>query len=134
MVIDTSAVVAILLNEPGCERFTRALNEAPYLAISAASVLEISLVIDSRFGARAAGMLDRWLESAPVEIVAVTPKQVTIAREGFRQFGKGKHPAALNFGDCFSYSLAKASGDRLLYQGSDFSQTDILPALPTNTP
>jgi ribonuclease VapC len=128
MVIDTSAVVAILLNEPGSERFVRALNEASNLQMSVASVLEISLVIDSRLGPSAASTLDEWLAASPIDIVPMTRRHLETAREGFRRFGKGRHPASLNFGDCFSYGLAKASGDTLLFQGKDFSQTDITPA------
>lgn len=129
MVIDTSAVIALLLGEPGAERFKRALNDAPSLAMSAASVLETSLVIDSRFGPAAAEILDKWLESSPIEVVVVTRRQIEAAREGFRRFGKGRHPAGLNFGDCFSYGLAKASGDTLLFQGEDFSKTDVAAAV-----
>jgi ribonuclease VapC len=128
MVIDSSALVAILLGEAGADRFTGALNEAPSLLMSAASVLETSMVIDSRLGDAAAKILDRWLETTPIEIVVVTRHQIEVAREGFRRFGKGRHPAGLNFGDCFSYALAKVSGESLLYQGDDFSKTDISPA------
>jgi ribonuclease VapC len=129
MVVDTSAVIAILLGEPGADRFKRALNEAPSLAMSAASVLETSLVIDSRLGPSAAQMLDNWLEGSPIEVVVVTRRQIETARAGFRRFGKGRHPAGLNFGDCFSYALAKSSGDTLLFQGEDFSKTDIVAAV-----
>jgi ribonuclease VapC len=128
MVIDTSAVVAALLGEPSAERFVRALNEGPSLSMSAASVLETSLVIDSRLGHSVATALDRWLERSQVEVVVVTRRHVEVAREGFRRFGKGRHPAGLNFGDCFSYALAKVSGDSLLFQGNGFSKTDIVAA------
>jgi ribonuclease VapC len=107
MVIDTSAVIAILLGEPGAKRFTRALNEAPSLMMSAASVLETSLVIDSRLGHSAAAILDHWLESSPIDVVVVTRRHVEVAREGFRRFGKGRHPAGLNFGDCFGRTPAE---------------------------
>lgn len=129
MVLDSSALVAILLGEAGADRFTKVLNDAPSLLMSAASVLETSMVIDSRLGDAAAKILDRWLETTPIEIVVVTRHQIEVAREGFRRFGKGRHPAGLNFGDCFSYALAKVSGESLLYQGEDFSKTDISPAL-----
>jgi ribonuclease VapC len=129
MVIDTSAVIAILLAEPGADVFRRAINNAEVLLMSAASVLEASLVIESRIGIQAGAALDRWLESSPIEIVVVTRHQIFVAREGFRKFGKGRHPAGLNFGDCFSYALAKVSGEKLLFQGEDFSRTDVTPAV-----
>jgi ribonuclease VapC len=130
MVIDTSAVIAILLSEPGADSYRQAINDADVLLMSAASVLEASLVIESRIGIEASAALDRWLESAPIEIIVVTRHQVSLAREGFRRYGKGRHPAGLNFGDCFSYALAKVSGESLLFQGEDFSRTDVTPALP----
>jgi ribonuclease VapC len=133
MVIDTSAVMAILLAEPGADVFRRAINKAEVLLMSAASILEASLVIESRIGVQAGAALDRWLESAPIEIVVVTRHQISVAREGFRKFGKGRHPAGLNFGDCFSYALAKISGERLLFQGEDFSRTDVTPAVLRHT-
>jgi ribonuclease VapC len=134
MVIDTSAVVAILLGEQGADVFACAINKADVILMSAASVLEVSMVIESRIGVQAAAALDQWLENSPIEIVVVTRHQVSVAREGFRRFGKGRHPAALNFGDCFSYALAKVSGEPLLFQGEDFSKTDVMPAVQRRIP
>lgn len=125
MVIDTSAVLAILQQEPEAERFARAIAVADRRALSAASLLEASMLMCSRFGPQGEQSLDTLLESLKVEIEPVTRRQITFARAAFSQFGKGRHPAALNFGDCFSYSLAKDTGDNLLFKGNDFSRTDI---------
>jgi ribonuclease VapC len=130
MVVDTSAVVAILTSEPGAARFVRALDEATSLQISAASVLEVAIVLESRYGESARRTFDRWMETTPIDVVVVTRHQVEAAREGFRRFGKGRHPAALNFGDCFSYGLTKALGETLLFAGNDFARTDLRAALP----
>lgn len=129
MVVDTSAIIAVLTREPGSNKLVRAMDEADSLQISAASVLEVGGVIESRYGEGARKDFDRWLETTPIEIAVVTRDQVEVAREGFRRFGKGRHPAGLNFGDCFSYGLAKALGETLLFCGGDFSKTDIRAAL-----
>ena len=129
MVVDTSAIVAILTREPGSKRLVRAIDEAVSLQISAASVLEVGTVVESRYGPAAKKGFDHWLETTPIEIVVVTRDQVEAALEGFRRFGKGRHPAALNFGDCFSYGLAKTLGEPLLFCGNDFGKTDIRAAL-----
>ncbi len=134
MVVDTSAVVAILLREPGSDRFAEALNEAESLQMSAASVLEVGIVVESRYGQSAREMFDRWLENAAVEVLVVTRAQIEAAREGFRRFGKGRHPAGLNFGDCFSYGLAKTLGETLLFRGDDFARTDLRAALTSEEP
>jgi len=130
MVVDTSAVVTILLNEPGSGQFVRALDEALSLKMSAASVLEVAIVVESRFSNGARKQLDAWLQDTSIEVVPLTRRHVEAARDGFRRFGKGRHPAALNFGDCFSYGLAKALGEPLLFRGNDFSKTDLKSALP----
>jgi ribonuclease VapC len=130
MVVDTSAVVTILLNEPGSGQFVRALDEALSLKMSAASVLEVAIVVESRFSNGARKQLDAWLQDTSIEVVPLTLRHVEAARDGFRRFGKGRHPAALNFGDCFSYGLAKALGEPLLFRGNDFSKTDLKSALP----
>jgi ribonuclease VapC len=90
------------------------------------------MVVESRAGAHAAAALDRWLESAPIEVVVVTRHHMTIARKGFRRFGKGRHPAGLNFGDCFSYALAGASREPLLFKGNNFYKTDLAVASVPN--
>jgi ribonuclease VapC len=129
MVVDTSAVVAILTDEPNAAECIQALNEAHSLQMSAASVLEVTMVLEPRYGRTARHRFDKWLERVAVEVVAVTRDHIEVAREGFRRYGKGRHPAALNFGDCFSYGLAKFLDETLLYCGNDFAKTDVRPAL-----
>lgn len=129
MVVDSSAVIAVLTNEPAARSCIRALEAAESIQISAASVLEVRIVLESRFGSSARNIFDRWLASTPIEIVPLTERHVEFAAEGFRRFGKGRHPAALNFGDCFSYGLAKFLGDSILFTGNDFARTDLRSAL-----
>jgi ribonuclease VapC len=129
MVVDTSVIVSILTGERESERLVRAMDSAGSLQMSAASVLEAAIVVEGRYGGRARKMLDRWLDESPIEVIPVTRDQVEAAREGFRRFGKGRHPAGLNFGDCFSYGLAKTLGETLLFCGQDFTQTDVRAAL-----
>jgi ribonuclease VapC len=128
MVIDTSAVLAILQDEPERSRFTAAIAEAAQRVMSAATLLEIAIVIEARYGVEGGMHLDRFLERAAVEIVAVDEEQVRIARDAYRRFGKGRHPAGLEFGDCFSYALAHLRQERLLFEGEDFAQTDVVAA------
>ncbi|NOV19850.1 type II toxin-antitoxin system VapC family toxin [Ensifer adhaerens] len=125
MVIDTSAIVAIAFNEPDAETYEQKVVDAPRRFISAATILELSIVIEARLGEAGAAELDLWLYKAGVEVVAVDAEQITIARRAWRNFGKGRHPASLNFGDCFSYALAKSRNEPLLFNGDDFSRTDI---------
>jgi ribonuclease VapC len=125
MVIDTSAAVAVLLNEPDAERYRIAIEEDPVRLMSAASVLETSMVVEARAGEAAGRELDLMLHKARVQIVAVDAGQVEIARQAFRTYGRGRHPAKLNFGDCFAYALSKSSGEPLLFKGQDYSLTDI---------
>ena len=126
MVIDTSVLIAILANEPEAELFEAAIDADPIRLISAASVLEAAIVAGARYGDIGGRELDLLLYKAQIQIVAVTPDQVDAGRQAFSMYGKGRHPAALNFGDCFSYTLAKTSGEPLLFKGSDFSQTDVV--------
>lgn len=125
MVIDTSAVVAILGMEPEASRLAAAIESDPNRLISAAAVVESALVIESRFGEDGGRELDLLLAKAECSIEAVTAEQADLAREAWRRFGKGRHSAALNLGDCFSYALAKVAGEPLLFKGSDFPQTDV---------
>lgn len=129
MVIDTSAVIAILQQEPEAERLARAIAMADRRLLSAASLLEAGMLMRSRFGPHGERDLDKLLVSLKIEIAPVTAQQIAFARAAFSRFGKGLHPAALNFGDCFSYGLAKDIGDALLFKGDDFSRTD-LPVAP----
>ena len=130
MVLDTSAVVAILEDEPERPSFVRALARASDPLISAATLFECSIVMHRRAGDHAIERLDELLLSAGVRCVAIDVAHVHAAREAWTRYGKGRSPAALNFGDCFSYALAKTSGRPLLFKGDDFAQTDVTSATP----
>jgi ribonuclease VapC len=125
MVIDTSALIAILLNEQETERFALAIAAAPSRLISAVSALEAAIVIEAKKGATGSQLLDELLVAAQVEIVAFDESQYALARDAYSRFGKGRHPAALNFGDCCAYALARQAGEALLFKGQDFSATDV---------
>ena len=129
MIIDTSALIAILRNEAEAEQFADAIASADGPAISAATYLETAVVIDSQKDPVASRQLDLLLEAAGILIEPVTAAQAQIARAAYRDFGKGSgHPAQLNFGDCFSYALATDKRKALLFKGQDFSLTDLGPA------
>lgn len=125
MVLDTSALVAMLFEEPDAEVFRQALAADPVLLLSAATALETAIVVEARAGEAGARELDLFLHRGGVEIVAMTEEQFEVARVAWRRFGKGRHPAGLNFGDCFAYALSRTSGEPLLFKGSDFSSTDV---------
>jgi ribonuclease VapC len=125
MVIDTSAIIAILLGEPAAHRIAQAIQSNSPRLLSVANLLETSMVIESRKGEAGGRELDLLLYRAAIETVAVDHAQVETARLAWRRFGKGRHPAALNYGDCFAYALAKNRQLPLLFQGNDFVQTDI---------
>jgi ribonuclease VapC len=130
MVVDTSAIVAILFRETDAALFEQALASAPVRLMSAVTRVELSLVVEGRKGNEGRLDLERLLNAASFDIVSVTAQQASIAIEAFRRFGKGRHKAGLNIGDCFSYALASATGRSLLFKGDDFIHTDIRPALP----
>lgn len=125
MVIDTSSLVAVLLGEPEAPRLAQAIEAGSPRLLSAASLLEASIVIESRKGEAGGRELDLLLYRAAIEVIAVDHDQAEIARVAWRRFGKGRHPAALNYGDCFAYALAKCRSLPLLYRGNDFSNIDI---------
>ena len=125
MVIDTSALVAILQGEPEKGDFVRAIESQHARYISAASFLEASIVILQRFGDDGLRALDLYVINAEIEIKSVDSDQVKLARSAYHKFGKSRHPANLNFGDCFPYALAKLLDQPLLFKGDDFSKTDI---------
>jgi ribonuclease VapC len=133
MVIDSSALVAILRKEPEAARFTRAILRDSVRLISAANLLEVAIVIDNQAGLSAGRRLDAFVERAGIGIEPVTEAQVRIARQAYVDYGRGNHPAALNFGDCFAYALAKATGEPLLFKGDDFEQTDIKAYRPSGS-
>lgn len=124
MVIDTSALIAYLHREPEAERIENAILAARSRYISAATLVEAGIVAERR-GESGGFDLDLLLTRLQVEVVPVTREQAELARAAYRNFGKGVHPAGLNFGDCFSYALARSMGEPLLFVGGDFSQTDI---------
>jgi ribonuclease VapC len=125
MVIDSSALIAVVRREPEGEGFLRIMREAFPLRVAASTVVETSVVILSRFGEAGLSDLESVLIDTSVEIMPFTGVQAKLAIDAFRRYGKGRHPAGLNFGDCLSYALAKATGEPLLFKGDDFSQTDI---------
>jgi ribonuclease VapC len=125
MVIDTSALVATLTGEPEAEEFEAAIEADPVRLMSAASLLESAMVIEARYGEPGGRELDLWIHRASVELVAVNVEQIEVARQAFRTYGKGRHVAGLNLGDCFPYALAAVMGEPLLFRGDDFAQTDV---------
>ncbi len=129
MVIDTSALVAIFFNEPDANEFETAIDLDSIRLISVATMLETAIILESRFGEAGGRELDLLVYRVRIEPMAVTAEQVEAARIAFRTYGKSRHPAGLNFGDCFSYALSKVSGEPLLFKGEDFSQTDVQAAL-----
>ncbi len=125
MVIDTSALVAILQGEPERRRFIEAIEASDARLISAATFVEISIVIDVRYGTEGLRDLDHFIGRAGIELVPVDAEHSAAARVAFSRFGKGRHRAGLNFGDCFSYALALVIGQPLLFKGDDFVHTDV---------
>ena len=129
MIVDTSAIIAILRHEPEFEALEESIAAQSYVRMSAASYLEAGIVIDGRQDPIRSRKFDDFLSLAEITIEPVTAEQAFIAREAYRDFGRGSgHPAGLNFGDCFSYALAKATGEPLLFKGDDFLHTDVRPA------
>ena len=125
MVIDSSAIVAILLNEADAADIAQAIESNSQRLLSAANLLEASIVIENRKGEAGGRELDLLIYRAAIEIVAVDQEQAQLARIAWQRFGKGRHPAGLNYGDCFAYALARTRQLPLLFQGDDFSRTDI---------
>jgi ribonuclease VapC len=125
IVVDTSALVAILESEPDAARYAEAISDADAPLLSAATFVELSIVMWNRHGSKGTRMADRLIQQAGFEIESVTLQQAQLAREAYAIFGKGRKKAGLNLGDCFSYALAKATGLPLLFKGLDFSATDI---------
>jgi ribonuclease VapC len=129
MILDSSVVLAIVLGEPGFELFVGAIASAPNCRISAASFVETSIVAEGRAGEQGLRQCDSFFRTSRVSVEPVTEEQAMLARQCYSDYGKGRHAAGLNFGDCFAYALAKVTGEPLLFKGQDFSQTDIQPAL-----
>ena len=125
MIIDTSAIVAVLFAESDAARYERAIATAWPRRMSVVALIEAAMVVESRGGPAAGQDLDLFLQEAEIELVPVTPEQTAVARLAWRRYGKGNHPAALNFGDCFAYALAQETGEPLLFKGEDFLLTDV---------
>lgn len=125
MIVDTSAVIAVLRNEPDALEFARAMQSEPTCRMSAVSYVEAGVVTDANLNPVLSRRLNTLLEDMRIELMAVTLKQAEIARQAYRDFGKGRHKAGLNLGDCFAYALAKEMNEPLLFKGEDFRQTDV---------
>jgi len=125
MVIDTSALLAVLFNEPEADDIEIALDGDPVRLVSAASLLETAIVVEARLGEAGGRELDLLVHKARIEAVAVTPEQVEVARSAWRRFGRERHDASLNFGDCFAYALAATTAEPLLFKGQGFGKTDV---------
>ena len=130
MIVDTSALLAILFDEPDAERYARALAEADTMRLSAGNFVKAAVVVEAQTNASGRGQFDKLIRRAGIVIEPFTEEQAHIARQAYTDFGKGRHPAGLNFGDCFAYALAKATAEPLLFKGQDFSKTDVTAALP----
>lgn len=127
MIIDTSAIIAILRDEPDANRFIKAISQVGNPLMSAANLVEAAIVVDSNHDPVLSGRFDDLFTAANIGVEAVTQKQADIARRAYRDFGKGSgHPASLNFGDCFAYALARDKDEPLLFKGEDFKHTDIV--------
>jgi ribonuclease VapC len=129
MILDTSALVAVLYREPEAARYAQIIHDAERCAISAGTFLELSIVVQGQIGTDALRQCDMFLRRAGIVVEPFTVEQAHLARQAFHDFGKGRHPAGLNFGDCFSYALARFTGEPLLFKGNDFRRTDVAPAL-----
>lgn len=126
MIVDTSAIVAILWSESEAARFSTCIVDADEVALSAASYLELGIVIDGKKDPVVSGQVDGLLKQLAIDIAPLTASQARIARQAYREFGKGSgHPAQLNFGDCFAYALATETGRPLLYKGDDFAHAGL---------
>lgn len=128
MIVDTSALLAILFGEKDAENYARAISEADVCRISAATFVEVSVVVEAQTGDAGSRQWDSFFRTAGISIEPVTEEHAYAARQAWSDFGKARHPAGLNFGDCFSYALAKVSGEPLLFKGQDFRKTGITAA------
>jgi ribonuclease VapC len=126
VILDASAILAVLLREPGCEDLLRLIAESQVVAAGAPTLVETALVLSSRMRKNARVLLSEFLREAEVEIISFTRDHYEVAVDAFERYGKGRHSAALNFGDCMTYAVARISGMPLLFTGKDFSRTDIL--------
>lgn len=130
MIVDTSAVLAVLLGEGEADDFAEFVLKSDRCAMSAVSFVEVSIVAESNGGDGGVRQLDAFLRTAGITIEPVSEEHALAARQAYSDYGKGRHPAGLSFGACFSYALAKVSGEPLLFKGSDFRKTDVAAAIP----
>jgi ribonuclease VapC len=128
MIVDTSAVIAVLFNENDAPIYAKAIAKADPCRMSAATFVEVSIVVEVQTKSTGSRQLDAFMRRAGITIEPVTEEHAHLARQAFTDFGKGRHPAGLNYGDCFSYALAKATGEPLLFKGKDFAKTDLASA------
>ncbi len=128
MIVDTSALLAVLLDEAEADEFTGLLLKSDVCQMSAVSFVEASIISEAHGGDGGVRQLDAFVRTAGIAIEPVSEEQALAARQAYSDYGKGRHPAGLNFGDCFSYALAKALGEPLLFKGDDFRKTDIVSA------
>ena len=128
MIVDTSAIIAVLFDETDAGIYANAIAQADACRMSAATFVEVSIVVEAQTKNSGSRQLDAFMRRAGLTIEAVTEEQTHLARQAFTDFGKGRHPAGLNYGDCFSYALAKATGEPLLFKGKDFAKTDLAAA------
>jgi len=128
MIVDTSAIIAILFNEDDAETYAEAMTQADSCRISAATFVETAIVVEAQTKNNGSRQLDAFIRRAGIIIEPVTEEQAHIARQAFIDFGRGQHPAGLNYGDCFSYALSKAAREPLLFKGKDFAKTDLIAA------
>lgn len=126
MIVDTSVIAAILFVEAEAVLYTRLIHDAELCLMSTGNFLELAMVVESEIGPDGARESDEFLRRAGIVVEPFTVEQAHVARQAFRDYGKGRHPAALNFGDCFAYALAKTTGEPLLFKGKDFKKTDII--------
>ena len=129
MIVDTSAILSVLLDDAQAPRVLEAIVDDPAPRMSAANWLEVAMIVEERGGRLASLRLDEFFRTAAIEVAPVTVEQAAAARLAWRYFGRHRHSARLDFGDCFAYALAKTAGERLLFTGEDFARTDIEPAL-----
>ena len=129
IIVDTSALIAILNKEPDANLYAEAIAEADPPLISTATLVELNIVMLNRHGIKAAQIVDRLIQEGGFQVESLTSQHAELARDAYARYGKGQQSAGLNYGDCFSYALAKATGAPLLFKGQDFSKTDIAPVL-----
>ena len=128
MILDTSALVCVLFREPEADRYLQRIHDADRCLISAGNYVELSIVLERQAAPEADRQCEMFFRRAGIVIEPFTVEQAHIARQAFHDFGKGRHAAGLNFGDCFAYALSKVTGDPLLYKGEDFARTDVVSA------